>query len=75
MTCGAKGPISPSSERNPYTMGIIDAFTHYVELNPVPNCIAFRVTQWFTNTGLLNLDYQKSLSQTIALNHNIMSPL
>ena len=31
-----KGPISPSSEGNSYIMVIVDAFTHYVALNPVP---------------------------------------
>ena len=36
-----KGPISPSSEGNSYIMVIVDAFTHYVALNPVPHCIAY----------------------------------
>ena len=36
-----KGPISPSSEENSYIMAIIDAFTHYVALNPVPHCNAY----------------------------------
>ena len=31
-----KGPISSSSEGNSYIMVIVDAFTHYVALNPVP---------------------------------------
>ena len=35
-----KGPISPSSEGNSYIMVIVDAFTHYVALNPVPHCNA-----------------------------------
>ena len=38
-----KGPISPSSEKNSYIMVIVDASTHYVALNPVP--------QHSTNTG------------------------
>ena len=36
-----KGPISPSSEGNSYIMVIVDAFTHYVALNPVPHCNAY----------------------------------
>ena len=36
-----KGPISPSSEANFYIMVIVDAFTHYVALNPEPHCNAF----------------------------------
>ena len=36
-----KGPISPSSEGNSYIIVIVDAFTHYVALNPVPNCNAY----------------------------------
>ena len=36
-----KGPISPSSEGNSYIMLIVDTFTHYVALNPVPHCNAY----------------------------------
>ena len=36
-----KRPISPSSEGNLYIMVIVDAFTHYVALNPVPHCNAY----------------------------------
>ena len=36
-----KGPISPSSEGNSYIMVIVDAFTRYVALNPVPRCNAY----------------------------------
>ena len=36
-----KGPISPSSEGNSYIMVIVDAFAHYVLLNPVPPCNAY----------------------------------
>ena len=36
-----KGPVSPSSEGNSYVMVIVDAFTHYVALNPVPHCNAY----------------------------------
>ena len=36
-----KGPISPSSEGNSYIMVIVDAFTHYVALNPSPHCNAY----------------------------------
>ena len=32
-----KEPISPSSEGNSYIMVIVDAFRHYVALNPVPH--------------------------------------
>ena len=34
------GPISPSLEGNSYKMVIVDAFTYYVALNPVPHCNA-----------------------------------
>ena len=36
-----KGPISPSSEGNSYKMVIVDAFTYYVALNPVPQWNAY----------------------------------
>ena len=36
-----KGPISPSSEGNPYIMVIVDAITHFVALNPVRYCNAY----------------------------------
>ena len=36
-----EGPISPSSEGNSFIMFIVDAFTHYVALNPVPQCNAY----------------------------------
>ena len=36
-----KGPISPSSEGNSYIMVIVDAFTHYVALNPLAHCNAY----------------------------------
>ena len=36
-----KSPISSSSEGNWYIMVQVDAFTHYVALNPVPNCNAY----------------------------------
>ena len=36
-----KGPISPSSEGNSYIMVIVDVFTHYAVLNPVPHCNAY----------------------------------
>ena len=32
-----KGPISPSSDGNSFIMVKLDAFTHYVALNPVPH--------------------------------------
>ena len=35
------GPVSPSSEGNSYLMVIVDAFTHYEALNPVPHCNAY----------------------------------
>ena len=46
-----KGPISPSSEGNSYLMEIVDAFTDYVALNPVPNCTLIMHIQHFMNTG------------------------
>ena len=42
-----KGPISPYSEGNSYIMVIVDAFAHYVALNPVPHCNAY-----YSNTTL-----------------------
>ena len=36
-----KGPISSSSDGNTYIIVIVDAFTHYVALNPVPHCNAY----------------------------------
>ena len=52
-----KGPISPSSEGNSYIMVIIDAFTHYVALNPVPHCNAYYAyttlyEHWIAKFGL-----------------------
>ena len=46
-----KGPISTSSEGNSYIKVIVDAFTHYVALNPVPNCKLILHIQHSTNTG------------------------
>ena len=36
-----KGPILRSSEGNSYIIIIVDAFTHYVALNPEPHCNAY----------------------------------
>ena len=36
-----KGPISPSSEGNSFIIVTVDAFTHFVALNPVPPCNAY----------------------------------
>ena len=52
-----KGPISPSSEENSYIMVIVDAFTHYVALNPVPHCNAYYAyttlyEHWIAKFGL-----------------------
>ena len=52
-----KGPISPSSEGNYYIMVILDAFTHYVALNPVPHCNAYYAyttfyEHWIAKFGL-----------------------
>ena len=52
-----KGPISPSSEGNSYIMVIVDAFMHYVALNPVPHCNAYYAyttlyEHWIANFGL-----------------------
>ena len=41
ISFNTKGPISPSSEGNSFIMVIVDAFTHYVALNPVPHCNAY----------------------------------
>ena len=53
----AKGPISPSSEGNPLIIVIVDAFTHYVALNPVPHCNAYYAyttlyEHWIAKSGL-----------------------
>ena len=52
-----KGPISPSSEGNSYIMVIVDAFTHYVALNPEPHCNAYYAyttlyEHWIAKFGL-----------------------
>ena len=52
-----KGPISPSSEGNSYIMVIVDAFMHYVALNPVPHCNAYYAyptlyEHWIAKFGL-----------------------
>ena len=52
-----KDPISPSSEGNSYIMVIVDAFTHYVALNPVPHCNAYYAyttlyEHWIAKFGL-----------------------
>ena len=52
-----KGPISPSSEGNSYIMVIVDAYTHYVALNPVPHCNAYYAyttlyEHWIAKFGL-----------------------
>ena len=55
-----KGPISPSSEGNSYIMVIVNAFTHYVALNPVPHCNAFyayttHYEHWIAKFSLLEI--------------------
>ena len=52
-----KRPISLSSEGNSYIMVIVDAFTHYVALNPVPHCNAYYAyttlnEHWIAKFGL-----------------------
>ena len=52
-----KGPISPSSKGNSYKMVIVDAFTHYVALNPVTQCNAYYAyttlyKHWIAKFGL-----------------------
>ena len=52
-----KGPVSTSSKGNSYIMVIVDAFTHYVALNPVPHCkVCFAYTTlyeyWIAKFGL-----------------------
>ena len=46
-----KGPISPCSEGNSFILVIVDAFTHYVALNPILFCNFIMHMQHFTNTG------------------------
>ena len=46
-----KGPLSPSSEGNSYIMVIVDAFTHYVALNPEPHCNAYYAYTTLMNAG------------------------
>ena len=57
ISVDTKRPISPSSERNSYIMVIVDAFTHYVALNPVPHCNAYYAyttlyEHWIAKFGL-----------------------
>ena len=52
-----KGPISPTSEGNSYIMVIVNAFTHYLALNPVPHCNAYYAyttlyEHWIAKFGL-----------------------
>ena len=52
--------ISPSSEGNSYIMVIVDAFTHYVALNPVPHCNAYYAyttlyEHWIAKFGLTEI--------------------
>ena len=52
-----KGPISPSSKGNSYIVVFVDAFTHYVALNPVPHCNAYYAyttlyEHWIAEFGL-----------------------
>ena len=41
ITFDTKDPISRSSEGNSYIMIKVDAFTHYIALDPVPYCNAY----------------------------------
>ena len=57
ISLDTKGPISPSSEESSYIMVIVDAFTHYVALNPVPHCNAYYAyttlyEHWIAKFGL-----------------------
>ena len=61
----SKGHISPSSEGNSYIKVIVDAFTHYVALNPVPHCKAYYAYKTLHNHWIAKLDYQKILSQAM----------
>ena len=52
-----KDQFHPSSEGNSYIMVIVDAFTHYVALNPVPHCNAYYAyttlyEHWIAKFGL-----------------------
>ena len=52
-----KGPISLSSEGNSFIMVIVEAFTHYVALKPVPHCNAYYAyttlyKHWIAKFGL-----------------------
>ena len=52
-----KGPTSPSLEGNSYKMVIVDAFTHYVALNPALHCNAYYpfttfYEHWIAKLGL-----------------------
>ena len=72
-----KGPISPSSEGNSYIMVIVDAFTHYVALNPVPYCNAYYAyttlyEHWIAKFGLREiLDTDNG---TEFINNGIITP-
>ena len=43
-----KKPISPSSGGSSYLMVIVDAFIHYVALNPVPHCNVMSIMAYTT---------------------------
>ena len=52
-----KGPISPSSHGNSYVYVIVDAFTHYVVLQPSPrndaaNALNVLFDHWVVKFGI-----------------------
>ena len=56
ISMDTKGPISPSSQKNPYIFVIIDAFSHFVVTNPAPNITSKYAIQtllhhWITKFG------------------------
>ena len=79
ISLDTKGPISPSSERNSYIMVIVDAFTHYVALNPVPHCNAYYAyttlyEHWIAKFGLPEILVTDNGTEFInKLNHHTMS--
>ena len=57
ISFNTKGTISPSSEGNSYIIVIVDPFTQYVALNPVPHCNAYYAyatlyDHWIAKFGL-----------------------
>ena len=60
--------ISPSSEVNSFIMVIVDVFTHYVALHPIPLCKAYYAYTTIYEHWLAKFGLPEKLSQMMALN-------